>query len=185
MLVPLLAALVIAPPALLPHGPGWHVGTANVRSGSCVRCVQQFSRASTVTYLDAPNDFPQKTMGTLEADDVILQVTRSWEPSPPKWEFERHPLRIVRSQIHANFEGNTTHGRVSEWLTSTWRNGSLVGVYVFFGSPVPSASTVARAQRELRGTRFATWTIRNEERLSHLVLTQHKVQFASPPPSLC
>ena len=59
------------------------------------------------------------------------------------------------------FEGNPTHGRVSEWITSTWRNGSLVQVYVFFGSPVPTASTVARAQRELRGTRFATWTIRN------------------------
>jgi hypothetical protein len=118
-------------------------------------------RASTVRYLDAPNNFPEKTMATLGADDVILQVIRSWEPSPPKWEFERHPLRIVRSQIHAGFEGNPTRGRVSEWITSTWRNGSLVQVYVFFGSPVPTASTVAHAQRELSGTRFATWTIRN------------------------
>ena len=161
MLAPLLAALVIAPPALLPHGEGWHVGSASVHSHSCPRCVQKFSRASTVRYLDAPNDFPQKTMATLGPADVILQVTRSWEPSPPKWEFERRPLRIARAHIHANFEGNTTHGRVSEWITSTWRNGSLVQVYAFFGSSFPTAATVARAQRELDATRFATWMIRN------------------------
>jgi hypothetical protein len=160
MLAVLFVALVIAPPALLPDGHGWDVGSASVRSHSCSRCVEKFGRASTVRYLDAPNNFPEKTMATLGADDVILQVIRSWEPSPPKWEFERHPLRIVRSQIHAGFEGNPTHGRVSEWITSTWRNGSLVQVYVFFGSPVPTASTVARAQRELSGTRFAGWTIR-------------------------
>ncbi len=100
-------------------------------------------------------------MATLGPDDVILEITRSWEPAPPKWEFERHPLRIVRSQIHAGFEGNPTHGRVSEWITSTWRNGSLVQVYAFFGAPVPMAATVARTQRELDGTQFATWTIRN------------------------
>jgi hypothetical protein len=161
MVAALLVALVIAPPAVLPHGSGWQVGSAIVRSQSCPRCVERFSRASTVRYLDAPNDFPRKTMETLGPDDLIVQVTRSWEPSPPKWVFERHPLRIVRSGIHAGFEGNPTHGRVSEWITSTWRNGSLVQVYVFFGSPVPTASTVARAQRELRGTRFASWTIRN------------------------
>ena len=161
MVAVLLAALVIAPPALLPGGSGWHVSTANIRSDFCPRCVQKFSRASTVRYLDAPNDFPQKTMATLRRGDVILQVTRSWQPSPPKWEFKRHPLQILRSQIHAGFEGNTTHGRVSEWLGSTWRNGSHVAVYVFFGSPLPTASTVARAQRELDGTQFAPWTIRN------------------------
>jgi hypothetical protein len=161
MLAPVLAALVIAPPALLPAGPGWHVASASIRSHSCPRCIQKFSHASTVRYLDGPNDFPQKTMPTLGPDDVILQVTRSWEPSPPKWEFERHPLRIVRAQIHVGFEGNPTHGRVSEWITSTWRAGSLVAVYLFFGSPLPSASTVARAQRELTGARFAPWTIRN------------------------
>jgi len=161
MVAALLVALVVAPPALLPHDSGWHVGTASIHSDSCPRCVQKFSRASTVRYLDAPNDFPQKTMATLGREDVILQVTRSWEPSPPNWEFKRHSLRIVRSQIHAGFEGNPTHGRVSEWITSTWRNGSLVQVYAFFGSTIPTASTVARAQRELSGTRFATWTIRN------------------------
>jgi hypothetical protein len=160
MLAPLLAALVIAPPALPPHGSGWHLDAASIRAYSCPRCVEKFSRASTVRYLDAPNDFPQKTMETLGRDDVILQVVRSWEPSPPNWVFEQHSLRIVRSQIHAGFEGNPTHGRVSQWIASTWRNGSLVQVYVFFGSPVPTASTVALAQRELSGTRFATWTIR-------------------------
>jgi hypothetical protein len=161
MIAALLAALVIAPPALLQHGSGWDVGAASIRSHSCPRCVEKLSHASTVRYLDAPNDFPQKTMETLGRDDVILQVTRSWEPSPPNWEFKRRPLRILRSQIHAGFEGNPTHGRVSQWIASTWRNGSLVQVYVFFGSPVPTASTVARAQCEVSRTRFATWTIRN------------------------
>jgi hypothetical protein len=154
-----LAALVVAPPALMPSAGGWRVATARVPSVGCTRCVQTFSRASTVRYRDAPNDFPQKTMATLGPNDVIEQVTRSWEPSPPAWEHERHPLRISRASIHANFEGNTTHGRVSIWAATTWRDGSLVSVYVFFGAPKPAPAVVARAQRELDGTRYPPWKI--------------------------
>ncbi len=107
-----------------------------------------------------PNDFPHRTMARLAADDLIVQVLRSWEPSPPRWVFKKRPLRIRRPQIHASFEGNTTHGRVSLWSGATWRNGSFVQVYVFFGSPSPSATAIARAQRELNGTSFPRWVMR-------------------------
>ena len=158
----LLASLTmsVAPPAALPPLSGWHVGSARIASGSCPRCVQVDSWGATVRYRDAPNDFPHKTMATLGQSDVIIQVSRSWEPSPPHWVFAKRPLHIQRSAIHANFEGNTTHGRVSLWSSGTWRNGSFVQVYVFFGSPTPTASVVARAQRELDRTQFPTWIIR-------------------------
>lgn len=159
MLAALLASIMIAPPAELPHAAGWHVAAQRVPAAGCPRCVQTFSRASTVPYRDAANDFPQRTMPTLGPHDVIVQVTRSWEPSPPNWIHERHPLRIVRAQIHANFEGNPTNGRVSMWGRATWRSGSFVSVYVYFGAPRPTAATVARAQRELDGTRYAPWSI--------------------------
>lgn len=156
-----LASLAVsaAPPAALPRPPGWQTGSARIAIESCPRCIQVDSWGATVRYRDAPNDFPQKTMATLRSDDLIVQVSRSWEPSPPQWELTKRPLRIRRAAIHANFEGNTTHGRVSLWSSATWRNGSFVGVYVFFGSPTPSAAVVARAQRELDKTRFPAWRI--------------------------
>jgi hypothetical protein len=160
MIAALLASLVIAPPAVLPHRPGWNVGTARIANRSCPRCVQTDSWASTVRYRDQPNDFPQQTMTKLGPRDLIILVTRSWEPSAPRWEFQRQPLHIRSSQITAGFEGNTTHGRVSRWSRATWRNGSFVTVYVFFGSPRPTATSVARAQRELDATLFAPWTIK-------------------------
>ena len=81
----------------------------------------------------APMTSPNGTMKALPSNGIIIKVSRSWEPSPPSWMLHRHPLQIKRSAIHSNFEGNTTHGRVSTWLGSTWRAGSYVGVYVYFG----------------------------------------------------
>ena len=99
-------------------------------------------------------------MAALGRNDVIIQVIRSWEPSPPHWTFTKRPLHIRRGQIHANFEGNTTHGRVSLWLSATWRNGSFVQVYIYFGSPNPTPTAIARAQHELDHTAFPNWIIR-------------------------
>ena len=150
---------VVAPPAAMPREPGWHVGAAHVTPPGCPRCVQTASWASTVRYRDAPNDLPHKTMATLGPSDLIVLVDRSWQPSPPAWMLQRHPLRIIRAQIHANFEGFTRPGRFSVWSAATWRNGSFVTVDVFFGSPTPTAAAIARAQRELELTRFALWSI--------------------------
>lgn len=111
-------------------------------------------------YRDAPNDFPQNTMAILGRNDIIVLLLRSWQPNEPGWALQRHPLHIAASQIHPNFEGNTTHGRVSLWLAETWRHGSNVQVYVYFGSPHPSARVIARAQHELDQTALPVWRIR-------------------------
>jgi hypothetical protein len=155
-----LALAVALLPALLPGGHGWHTGAARVDTAGCARCVQTFSRASTARYRDPPNQFPpHRTMAGMRSADIVIQVVRSWEPDPPTWMHERRPLRIVRSQIHSNFEGNTTHARVSLWSTSTWRAGSFVTVMVLFGRPVPTAADVVRAQRELDATRYPRWRL--------------------------
>jgi hypothetical protein len=148
-----------APPAILQRQGGWQTGSARLDTSGCGACVQTASWASTVPYRDGPNDFPQQTMAFLGAHDLIVQVSRSWQPSPPRWTLQRHPLRIERSQIQSGFEGNPSHGRVSRWSGTTWRNGSFVTVYVFFGSPTPDATAVARAQRELDTTQFRSWSI--------------------------
>ena len=158
MLAAVVALSVLAPPATLPARPGWHLGSARVGAG-CARCVQTESWAATVAYQDGPNEFPHRTMAILPRDGIIVHVSRSWQPSPPAWMLERHPLRIRRSAIHADFEGNTTRGRVSLWLGSTWRAGSYVSVYVYFGSPRPAPAVVARAQAELDGARFRAWRV--------------------------
>lgn len=158
-LIASLAALVLAvAPAALPDRPGWHVGGARVATPGCARCVQTASWASTIRYRDKPGDFPQRTIAALPRAGIIVWVTRSRQPSPPAWMLRRHPLGIVRARIHSNFEGNPTNGRVSEWVASTWRAGSFVSVYVFFGSAIPSPPVVARAQAELGAMRLPTWS---------------------------
>jgi hypothetical protein len=68
-------------------------------------------------------------------------------------------LHIKRTQVRANFEGNTTPGRVSLWSASTWRNGSYVTVWVFFGSPRPDSTLIARAQTEIGRVKLPAWHI--------------------------
>lgn len=150
---------LIAPPARLPTA-GWHVGSARVSGAGCVGCVQTESWASTVVYRDPPDQLPpHRTMTSLSRDGVIVHVTRSWEPSPPAWVRQVHPLRITARATTASFEGNTTHGRVSRWTGATWRAGSYVGVWVLFGRARPTASQVRAAQAALDHTAFAPWHI--------------------------
>jgi hypothetical protein len=159
MIAAVASALVLAPAAALPHTHGWNGGSAQIPITGCSRCVQVDSWAATVRYRDAPNDVPWKTAATLGPRDVAILLIRSWQPSRPSWMAQRHALHILRSQIQSNFEGNTEQGHVSMWSAYTWRNGSAVQVYVYFGSPHPSRAAVLVAQRELDTTRFAQWRI--------------------------
>ena len=148
------------PAAVLPHTGGWDGGTARIHVAGCSPCVQVDSWAATVRYRDAPNNVPWKTAATLGPSDSTILLIRSWQPKRPSWMSERHPLRILRSQIHSSFEGNQDPGHISEWSGYTWRNGSAVQVYVYFGSPRPSPEAVLKAQNEIDATRFPEWSIR-------------------------
>jgi hypothetical protein len=153
----LLALAFVASPAMLPQRPGWQVGGVRVPTQGCARCVQTESWASTIPYRDRPMDFPQHTITVLPPRGIVIHVTRSRRPLPPSWMLRRNRLRIVRGAIRGNFEGNPANGRVSQWLAATWRAGSFVTVYVFFGVPRPSAALVGRAQAELDGMRLPVW----------------------------
>jgi hypothetical protein len=155
----LVFALVVAPAALLPHTDGWNGGAARIETAGCSRCVQVDSWAATVRYRDAPNNVPWKTAATRGPRGVTILLIRSWQPSRPAWMSKRHRLQILRSQIHSNFEGNPQQGHLSMWSAYTWRNGSAVQVYLYFGSPKPSRIAVLKAQRELDATRFPQWSI--------------------------
>ena len=155
-----LLAMSATPPARLSAGSGWHPGSARLPDAGCARCIQTESWASSVRYADPANQLPPwHTLAVLPRHGIVVHVTRAWEPSPPRWIYRKRPLKIVRSEIHANFEGNAD-GRVSLWSTSTWRAGSYVTAWVFFGAPSPASADVARAQSELDRTRFAGWHVR-------------------------
>jgi hypothetical protein len=154
-------AAASARPAELPRQPGWYVGHARVASPGCSHCVQTASWASTIPYRDKANDFPQRTMVVLGTHDVIVMITRAWQPHTLAWMLTRRPLRITPGRIQTNFEGNPTNGRVSQWQTATWLNGSFVTVYVFFGSDHPTRADVGRAQRELAATSFPRWKVKS------------------------
>jgi hypothetical protein len=149
---------VTAPPARLPAA-GWHSGSTRVTNPGCRGCVQSESWASTIRYRDPADQLPpHRTMAALPKDGVIVHVTRSWEPSPPAWVHQAHALRIARSAV-GSFEGNTTGGRVSRWLGTTWRAGSFVSVWVLFGGPTPTAAQIRTAQNELDHMVLAPWHI--------------------------
>jgi len=150
-----------APPAKLPPSPGWHVGSTRLEYAGCARCVQTESWASTIPYRDPPNQLPpHQTMAVLPRTGIVVHVTRAWEPSPRAWMLRQRPLRVHRAEIHTNFEGNTSGGRVSLLSISTWQAGSYVTVWILFGSPSPSRTTVARAQAELDRVQLAPWNLR-------------------------
>jgi hypothetical protein len=149
---------VTAPPARLPAA-GWHSGSTRVLNPGCKGCVQTESWASTIAYRDPADQLPpHRTMAALPKDGVIVHVTRSWEPSPPAWVHQTRPLRIARSAV-GSFEGNTTRGRVSRWLGTTWRAGTFVSVWVLFGRPTPTAAQIRKAQNELDHAVLAPWRI--------------------------
>jgi hypothetical protein len=151
---------LVAPPARLPAGSGWLAGSTRIINPGCAGCIQTETWASTVRYRDPPNQLPpHRTMAAMRAHDVVVHVTRSWEPSAPPWTKRQHPLRILRSLTRANFEGNTTHGRVSLWTGTSWRAGSYVSVWVLFSAPMPAKADIARAQRQLDRATFAPWHI--------------------------
>ena len=137
---------------------GWHVGSARVTNPGCLGCVQTESWASTIAYRDPADQLPpHRTMAALPRDGVIVHVTRSWEPSPPAWVHQVHPLRITR-QIVGSFEGNTSP-HVSRWAGTTWHGGSFVTVWVLFGRTTPTPAQIRRAQLELDRAVFAPWRI--------------------------
>src|SRR4051812_31562215 len=134
---------LIAPPARLPAA-GWHSGSTRVMNPRRKGCVQTESWVSTIAYRDPADQLPpHPTVAALPEDGVIVHVTRSWEPSPPAWVHETHALRIAQSAV-GSFEGNTTHGRVSRWLGTTWRAGSFVTVWVLFGRRTPTAAQIRK-----------------------------------------
>jgi len=154
----LIGASALAAPAQLPKGPGWHVGTARLGDAGCARCVQTESWAATVPYRDPPNQLPPwKTLAALRQGGLVVHVTRSWQPAEPAPALIKRPLRIVRTHIHANFEGNKSPDRISLWKASTWRNGSFVTVWVFFGSPRPGSTLIGRAQAEIDRVKLPVW----------------------------
>lgn len=158
VVIVLAGSVILAAPAQLPKAPGWHVGSARLRDAGCPRCVQTESWAATVSYRDPPNQLPPwKTLKALRSGGLVVHITRSWQPTEPASALRKHPLRILRAQIHANFEGNTAAGRVSLWSASTWRSGSVVTVWVFFGSAQPASPLIARAQSEIDRAKLPAW----------------------------
>jgi hypothetical protein len=151
---------LVAPPARLPAGSGWLTSATRIINPGCTGCIQTESWASTVPYRDPPNQLPpHRTMSAMRAHDILVHVTRGWEPSAPPWTLRRNSLTIRRSHITSNFEGNTTRGRVSLWSGTSWRGGSYVSVWVVFGAPVPGVAEITRAQYQLDRAVFAPWHI--------------------------
>lgn len=163
MLVLLAAAALLsgvhAAPAEIPGGAGWSVGATRITHAGCSRCVQTESWAATIPYADTPDQIPPwRTLARLGRHDLIVHITRAWEPAPPRWVHRRRPLNVLPGEVHANFEGNAGQ-RVSLWSGSTWRAGSYVTAWVFFGSPTPPQGDLRRAQRQLDGAQFPIWRI--------------------------
>jgi hypothetical protein len=153
MLAAVIAAAALAP-ARFPPRPGWHAGAGSVHA--CIgvspkRCRTASSWAATVPLRDCINCLPHRTLDTLPADGIVIQVSVSFErprrsPTEPHW-----PIRIERALIASPFEGLPARVGVFQQIA---RAGLFdVSVFVFFGRPRPTARQLALAESELRAAR--------------------------------
>jgi hypothetical protein len=112
--------------------------------------------ASTVPYLDQPNELPpHKTLARIGPRDVVIWMT-AWrdDRSPPSRARPQPPFRL-RSCGWGGFEGAPQYPLCTI-------EGDVAGRYdvelrIFFGRKHPTRTDRARAQAELNRLRFPTW----------------------------
>lgn len=134
---------------------GWYVGSTP--SHSCVgvtrgRCVMAQAWASTVPYRDCSDCVPpHKTLATLPADGIIIQLLDSRE-RPPYGPAGDWPAQIRASQVSGPGEGTPARISYAQLVVRGPHNVEHF-LFVWFGRPHPTPQQLARANAELRTVR--------------------------------
>src|SRR4051794_26942629 len=138
MLAAAVSAAVLAP-ARFPPRAGWRTGAGRVLpcpGTSPQRCRSVGSWAATVPWRDCVECLPHRTVASLPADGIVIQISVADE-HPAVLRDEGWPPRIVRSMIGAGFEGLPS--RVGTYQHVARVHGFEVLVFVVFGRSRPSS----------------------------------------------
>jgi len=142
-------------PAHFAPAAGWQVRQG--RAHACVgvpatRCVQVTTVASTTRFRDCLVCLPHRTVATMRAGDIAIQLTVAIEhPLRAKRAFA-WPPRITRRTVVAPFEG--LPARIGVYQGATLVGRREVSVFVVFGRAVPTNRQLARANAELGRVHF-------------------------------
>jgi hypothetical protein len=131
------------PRPALASASGWHVRVT--RSDALPT-----AEASTGPLLDAPGDFPDRTLTALPRAGIVIYVT-AFDDSAPARNLPPDiamPYRLASFRHDRGWEGQPAPN-VPEYVLFTRTGPYLLDVRVFFGSQDPSAAQLDRAQIEL------------------------------------
>jgi hypothetical protein len=144
-------------PATFTSADGWHTGTSGsteVRPDG----EQTESWASTIPYLDEPQQFPSsKTLEQLPPDGVVIYVTL-FGPAARALDGPTSPFRIAQANREYPWEGQV--GDIPLYSIQGREPGQLyrVGLAIFFGRNHPTPDQIAAADAELARLKLPDWT---------------------------
>jgi hypothetical protein len=147
-------------PARFSHRTGWFVGTSGVDEA---RADGEFtsSWASTIPYADEWNALPQKTLGRLPRDGIViwLGLSRSNRFPPDRGgskTVQEPPFLLSHFEQRAGWEGQVRD--LPEYvLWGTVHRQYQVDLHVYFGQPDPSKPMLDKAQAMLDGVLLPDW----------------------------
>jgi hypothetical protein len=155
--VAIAVSLLDVTPPRFQAGHGWHVGSTPTHACDVGvtrgRCVMAEAWASTVPYRDCPNCVPpHKTLATLPANGIIIQLTDARE-RPPYGQPGSWPTQISASQVISGpGEGTPPQVSYTQLVVRSSHNVEHF-LFVWFGRPHPTPQQLARANAELQTVR--------------------------------
>jgi hypothetical protein len=154
--VAIAVSLLDVTPPRFSSAQGWHVGSTPTHACDLGvtrgRCVMAEAWASTVPYLDCPDCVPpHKTLATLPRDGIVIQLTDARE-RPPYGTRGSWPTQIHASQVINGGEGTPARISYAQLVVRSPKDVEHF-LFVWFGSPHPSAQQLAHANAELQTVR--------------------------------
>ena len=134
---------------------GWHVRTGRAHACPGVpasRCSQVTSLASTIHWRDCVECLPHRTVAAMPANGIAIQIGVAVEHPVRATRTFPWPAQVTRARVDAGFEG--LPGRIGVYQGSMLVGGRELSAMVFFGRSRPTSRQLARANAELRRTRF-------------------------------
>jgi hypothetical protein len=138
-------------PARFAPAPGWHLRTGTVHACPGVaasRCSQVVSVASTTRWRDCLECLPHRTLATIPAEGIAIQVTVAIERPVRMVRTFAWPPQVNGAGVHAEFEGLPR--RIGVYQASTLVGTHEVSLFVWFGRSRPTVNQINRANIELR-----------------------------------
>jgi hypothetical protein len=135
--------------------PGWHVGVGKLHACpgvAATKCARVTSWASTVRWRDCVDCLPHRTVATLPATGVAIQVSLIRESPAVAKEALAWPPQVRAADLVSPFEGLPS--RIGVYQRFARMGAYEVYILVLFGRSRPDGRQLAAANAELRSAKL-------------------------------